>query len=286
ERSTPDNGVPLREPDLTGHPLLRLSHNPADVPSIGIEADRQVPLESIAVDTSRSLVHPDNAEIAERNEGPIAVPQSNVPDRLDVVSILFRKPHDQIEPSLLFIHPGGGLSTYCSGNDLSYIRHIDAVPCDLTPIDIDRDVGLAEELFDFEIFHTSNCAENAGDLITVLTQGFQIRPKQFDRNLGANPRNQFVHPLLDRLTDQIVGAGHPCQSLAHLLFQARHGGSCRPRVDRVQHRDRIAFVWFLRVVRQLRTSDLRHHHLYFGKLHDRLLHFFFDLDRLPQRNAR
>ena len=166
--------IPFRKPDLPGHPLLRLSHNAPDVPSVGIEADRQIPLEMIAVDTPRSLVHPDGAEIAEGNEGPTAVRQSNVPDGLDAVPILFRKPHDQIEPSMLFIHPGRGFSSDRGGDDLAHIRDVDAVPGDLTPIDIDRDVRLAEELLYLQIFDAPNRAENAAISIPRVTQLLQV----------------------------------------------------------------------------------------------------------------
>ena len=141
--------VPLRESNLPGHPLLRFCYDTPDVPSVGIEADRQIPLEMIAVDTPRSLVHPDGAEIAEWNEGPTAIRQSNVPDGLDVVPILLRKPHDQTEPSMLFIHSGRDFSSDRGCDDLAHIRDVDAVPGDLPPIDIDRNVRLAEELLYF-----------------------------------------------------------------------------------------------------------------------------------------
>ena len=141
---------------------------------MGIEADRQIPLKMIAVDTPRSFMHPDGAEVAEGNEGPAAVRQSNIPDGLDAVPILFRKPHDQIEPSMLFIHPGRGFSSDRGGDDLSHIRDVDAVPGDLTPIDVDRNVRLAEELFYFQILDASNRAEDAGDRIPGLTQLLQV----------------------------------------------------------------------------------------------------------------
>ncbi len=111
-----------------------------------IKADRQIPLKLIAVDAPRPLVHPDGAEIAEWNVGPTAGLQSNVPDGLDAVPILFRKSHDQIEPSMLFVHPGCGFSSDRGGDHLAHIRHVDAVSGDLPTIDIDRNVGLAEQL--------------------------------------------------------------------------------------------------------------------------------------------
>ncbi len=126
----------------------------------------------------------------------------------------------------------------------------------------------------------------AGNLVPRVTQLLQVVPEQFDGHLCAHPRNQFVHPLLNRLADQKVGAWHQCQPLADLLFQLRHGGGRRPGLNRMQHRNGIAFVRFLRVVRQFRTPDFRHHHLHFRKLHHRFLHLAFDLDRLIQRNAR
>ena len=70
-----------------------------------------------------------------------------------IVSMLFRycsgNRTDQIEPSMLFIHPGRGFSSDRDCDDLAHVRDVDAVSGDLAPIDIDRDVRLAEELLYF-----------------------------------------------------------------------------------------------------------------------------------------
>src|SRR5688572_5974114 len=102
---------------------------------------------------------------------------------------------------MLFVHPSRVFSSNRRGDDLTHIGNIDTVSGDLAAIDIDRDVWLAEELLNLQIFDTSNRAEHSGNVIPCLTQALQVGPEYFHRHLSAHSRNQFVHPLLDRLTD-------------------------------------------------------------------------------------
>ena len=65
-----------------------------------------------------------------------------------------------------------------------------------------------------QVCDAPNRAEDAGDLIRRVPQRLQVGPEELDGRFRAHPRNQFVHPLLDRLANQKAGARHPCQPLA------------------------------------------------------------------------
>ena len=121
---------------------MRLGHKAPDIPSKGIESDRDVPLQLFPADAARSFFQLNSAEIGQGNEGAGLVADFDVTDGFDAISIRFWKPHDEIEPLLAFIDAGRDLSPDGRRNDFTHISHIDSMTGDLAAVDIDGQIRL------------------------------------------------------------------------------------------------------------------------------------------------
>ncbi len=60
------------------------------------------------------------------------------------------------------------------------MRDIDAVACDLSPIHVDREVGLSEELFDAHVFDAGDAVHDALHLLRKFAQLIQFLPDDLD----------------------------------------------------------------------------------------------------------
>ena len=130
----------------------------------------------------------------------------------------------------------------------SHIRHVDAETSNLPRSMSIVMIRLPEELLDFDIFDSLESSPRiAGDL-SALLRNSPNRPEQLDGRLRAHPGNQFIHPLLNRLADQKVGAGHPCQPLDGSSLSTPPWWAVVHWSHRMQCDDGIAFVQLLRIV--------------------------------------
>ena len=75
---------------------------------------------------------------------------------------------------LTFVDMGRRLAADGGGDDLLHIGHVDAVAGDLLPIDVDGEIGLAGDLFDFDIFDAVDLLHQGGDLLRLVVQDIEI----------------------------------------------------------------------------------------------------------------
>ncbi len=97
-----------------------------------------------------------------------------------------RKTKDQLKPSLAFVHMGRRLAADRGDDDLLHVGHVDAEAGDLLPVDVDREIGLAGDLFDLDIF----------DALDVLHQGARSPPPCRGAHRGRRPNSLMAHSVL------------------------------------------------------------------------------------------
>ena len=228
----------------------------------------------------------DRGEISERNQGTGGRSQQDVLNRVDAVSVFFRIPQGQIESFVSLIDAGCRFLPDRRGNNFLNMGDIDTVASDLAAINVDGEVGLAEELFDPHIAHAPDRCHDGLNLFRRTSQHRQIVSEYFYGGFRSDAGQQLIHALLDRLAQQIIGSRHFFNAFADGIVESGFGFGRRPFVHRTESHGGVTGIGFLRIVSHLRAADLGHHHAHFGKLHHGALHLFFNLDGAIQRDAR
>src|SRR5262249_42486881 len=92
-----------------------------------------------------------------------------------------------------------GLPTNCDFHDLLNVADVDAKPVGLDPVDREINVGLTYYSKQAWIAYTSNLVHQFDDLLALLLQEFQVRPKEFYGVLALDSTRRFFPVVLDRL---------------------------------------------------------------------------------------
>ena len=256
-----------RQMDLLCDFVLGFCDDAFDVPTKGVEPDIDAALQSLAADQGWALTELDCGEIAERNEGAGGRCQQDVFDCVDTVSVLLRIPERQIEPLVSLVDAGCRFLSDCRRNNFLNMGHVDSVSRNLATIDVDGQVGLAEELLDAHIAHAPDRGHDRLNLFRRISQHRQIVPEDFYGRFRPDPGQQFIHALLDRLAQEEICSWDFFNAFADGIVECRFGFGGGPLVHWAETDDGIARVRLLRIVPHLRTSDFRDHHAHFGKLH-------------------
>ena len=102
------------------------------------------------------------------------------------VAILLGIPQNQIEPPLSFVDARGRFSADRRGDDFLHVRHIDPMPRDLAPIDIDGQIVLTEELFHTHIPDAPHGGHNGLNLLRDPPQRVQIVAEDLHGRFGSH----------------------------------------------------------------------------------------------------
>ena len=103
-----------------------------------------------------------------RNHGAGCRFHADLPDGRNAVPGRLRKTQDQLKSSLALVHVGGGFPADRRHDELLHVGHINAMAGDLLPVDIDREVRLAGDLFDFNVFDALDVLHGRRDLFPFV----------------------------------------------------------------------------------------------------------------------
>ncbi len=177
-------------------------HDSSDIPTHHVKAYVDAALHLLTADAKRPLPHFDCGEIAHWDQGSGGCPHPNFSDPRDTVPVRFWKSQDELKPPLALVHMSRRLAANRSGDELLHIGDIDAKAGNLLPVDIDGQIGLAGDLLDFDVLHARDLLQELGNFFSLGQQHAKVVSEQLDCTFRPDTRNQFVHPLLNRLTHQ------------------------------------------------------------------------------------
>ena len=152
---------------------------------------------------------------------------------------------------------------------------------------MNRQNGQSRHLLVLHIRRPGDTRDDAFDGLCEFCKRIQIIPVDFESNVRAHARDQFVKPHFDRLGDLILAAGN----LLDRVLQFAHEGSFRlagigPFLARFQDNERVGDAGWNRVGCDFWRADLGEHALDFRQLFDAPLEHFLHLDGLGKAGAR
>ncbi len=157
-------------------------------------------METFPADERRPFANFDLRQVTQRDQRAGGGGKQDIADILDAVPELFRIAEDQIKASLSLVDARGRFLTDGGGDDFANVGHVNAMPGNFLTIDINHQIGLAEQLLHPHVAYAFHGSQDRLDFICRTPQHREILAQDLDRRFRPDPREQFVHPLLNRLT--------------------------------------------------------------------------------------
>ena len=92
-------------------------------------------------------------------------------------------------------------------NRFRQLAHLQAVAAGFLAVDLDRDLGDVDLLFQHQVFDPFDGLHDLQDLLPFLPQHIQVIAVNLDRHLRADARQDFVHAMRNELADIKDSAG-------------------------------------------------------------------------------
>src|SRR5262249_50311936 len=282
ELAGPCNAVAVRKLYVPGDPLLRFGDRAAEIATAHAELDRNEALVALVIDVGRSGIEGDIGELPQRNIGVGAgwglESDLDIAHGFDVVAVFRSEPHGDVELAIGLEQCRRGRAGQRRLDDVVDVAGVEAVAGCSIAIDLDVQIGLAENRKDSEVRHPLHPCHLFHDLAGNSLQRRQVTTNDLDRVGAFDPGQAFLDVVLDILREIKADAGELLGEFGlQIVDQLFLGHSTRPFLERLERHEQLDVVEARRVAAVVGAAmlgydrdDLRmaEHHL--AKLvHDR-----------------
>ena len=225
---------------------MRLDHGRTEVAVADAVFQRDEALAVLAVDIGRPADELDLAEIAEPDIGGrrfrigVRKCDRNRADGIDIPAEFRRQPHRQREDHLAFIDLGDFLTADRGLHHGIDVGDREAVARGLGAIDLDDEIGLAEQVEAGGVGDAADAGEFGLHGLGQPLQLIEVLAKNLDRVLALHAGNGFLDIVLDVLREVEIDADEfAVELLAQLLDHVFFGQPCRPGIGRLERNEEL-----------------------------------------------
>mmetsp|Transcript_5519 Transcript_5519/g.13306 ORF Transcript_5519/g.13306 Transcript_5519/m.13306 type:complete len:1095 (-) Transcript_5519:4456-7740(-) len=255
---------------------LDLRDGAAKVAAAHTELDRDVALVALVIDVGRAGVQADGGDFAQRHiaratAGVVAHPQ--VADALDAGTGGAREAHRQAVLPLAFQHRSNNRAAQRGLHNGIDIAGVQAIAGRLDAVDLDAEVGLAEDIEDAEVTDALDLPHQRHRPGGNLFEDAEIGPDDLDRVGTLDAREPLFDVVLDVLREvedhaRELARQQPLQLVHELLL----GQAGWPFVQRLERREQLNVVEARGIAAVVGPAVLRHHGQHLGEALDDLAH--------------
>ena len=165
----------------------------------------------------------DRGELPERNPQPFVTVNQERPDGVDVASLVFLQPHDQVKSLLADPHFRYFLADQSNANRSDHVAWRESHASGGFAVDDNAQLRQSRQLFRSEIRNASDASHQIAGLLREPSQLVQLRPEDPNGHVGGRPTQSFVDAHAEGCREEDGHSGHALESSAHPLFELLHG---------------------------------------------------------------
>src|SRR5581483_11423817 len=246
ELARPFQPIARLERDGFGDARLRLGHGGTEIAAAHAVLDRHEALRVLPVDVGGAGFEPDAGDVAERDIGGrrlwigIGQRHRHRANGVDIVAVLRGEPHGEREVPFALVDAGDLLAADRGLHHGVHVVDGDAVARRPGAVDLDHEVGLAEQVEGAGVGDARHLGDFGGDLLRQALELVEVGAENLDRVLAFHPRYGFLDIVLDVLREVEVDADELAFQLrGQFLHQPLLGPARRPLIRWLERHEEL-----------------------------------------------